>query len=128
MTRGGSLFVCSDHRSMARMCRFLRASSLAARDPRQVSCGVYFPGSIGMKSLIGRPKTHIAGDSFVSLSGVLRYCSIARWNASVLSSPFGPVLLVMSLFTVLTATSARQLLWAKATELRRWWTPQFIRN
>ena len=125
MARGGSRFVCSDHRSVARMCRFLRASSLAAKDPCQVSWGLYLPGSIGMKSLIGLPNMHIAGDSLVSLSGVLRYCSMARWKESVSISPVGPVLLVMSLFTVLTPTSARQLLWAKATELRRWFLQEY---
>lgn len=44
------------------MCLFLRASSRATSVSRQVSCGLYLPGSIGMKSLIGRPNTHIAGD------------------------------------------------------------------
>ena len=49
-----------------------------------------------------RPNRHMAGDILVSLSGVLRYCNIARWNVSVSSSPFGPVLSVMSLLTVFT--------------------------
>ena len=66
MTRGGSRLVCSDQCSAAFMCLFLRASSLATSVSRQVSCGLYLPGSIGMKSLIGRPNTHIAGDNFVS--------------------------------------------------------------
>ena len=61
---------------------------------------------MGIKSLMGLPKTHIAGESLVSASGVLRYCSIARCKASVLSSPFEPVLLVISLFTVFNPTSA----------------------
>ena len=68
---------------------------------------------------MGLPNTHIAGDSFVSLSGVLRYWSIALWKLLMSSSPLGPVLLVIRRLTVLTPTSARQLLWGKATELRR---------
>ena len=35
---------------------------------------------------------------------------------------------VISLLMVLTPISARQLLWGKATELRRWCTPQSERN
>ena len=62
-----------------------------------------------MKSLIGRPKTDMAGDSLVSGSGVLRYCNIATLKASVSSSPVGDVLEVMSRFTVLTPISALQL-------------------
>ena len=73
-----------------------------------------------MKSLIDLPKTHIAGDSVVSLSGQLRYCNIARWKESVSSSPSGPVLSVISRLVVLTPTSARQLLWGNATDDRRW--------
>ncbi len=64
-----------------------------------------------MKSLMGLPNTHIAGDNFVSGSGVLRYCSMALWSESVSSSPFGPVLDVMSLFAVLTPISALQFEW-----------------
>ena len=66
-----------------------------------------------MKSRMGRLKTHIAGDSFVSGSGVLRYWSIALCTASVSSSPSGPVLSVMSRFILFTPISARQLLWGK---------------
>ena len=69
-----------------------------------------------MKSRIMRPNTHIAGDILVSGSGVLRYCKTARCTASVSRSPFAPVLSVIKRFIVLTATSARQLLWGKATE------------
>ena len=67
---------------------------------------------------MGRPNICTAGDSFVSLSGVLRYCKIACWNLSTSRSPLSPVLLVMSLFMDLTPISARQLLWGKATELK----------
>ena len=35
-------------------------------------------GSIGIKSFMGLPKTHCAGESSVSGSGVLRYWRIAR--------------------------------------------------
>ena len=60
--------------------------------------------------LTDRPKTHIAGESFVSLSGVFLYCRMARWKASVSSLPFGPVLSVIMCLTVYTPTSALQLL------------------
>ncbi len=89
MTRGGSRLVCSDQCSAAFMCLFLRASSLATSVSRQVSCGLYLPGSIGMKSLIGRPNTHIAGDNFVSGSGVFRYWRIARWTPICIEFPIG---------------------------------------
>ena len=81
-----------------------------------------------MKSRIMRPNTHIAGDIFVSGSGVLRYCKTARCTASVSRSPFPPVLFVIKRFIVLTATSARQLLWGKATEDSLWFTPHVRRN
>ena len=48
--------------------------------------------------------------SFMSLSGVFLYCRMARWKASVSSSPFGPVLSVIMRLTVFTPTSALQLL------------------
>ena len=128
MTRGGSRLVCSDQCSAAFMCLFLRASSLATRVSRQVSCGLYLPGSIGMKSLIGRPNTHIAGDNFVSESGVFRYWRIARWTPSVSSSPLVPVLLVMRRSTVFTPISALQLLCGNATDESWWCTPQVLRK
>ena len=59
MMRGGSRFVCSDQCSAAFVCLFLRASYRATSVSRQVSCGLYLPGSIGSKSLISRPNTHI---------------------------------------------------------------------
>ena len=89
---------------------------------------MYFPGWIGMKSLIGRPNMHIAGDSRVSRSGVFRYCRMARWNASVLRLPSCPVFFMISLFTVLTPISALLLLWGNATDDRRWCTPQLRKN
>ena len=114
--RGGSRFVCSVQRSAARICRFLNASSLAAKVSRQVLCSLYFPGRMGIKSHIGLPKTHITGESLVSLSGVLRYWRIARWNISVFRSPLGPVLSISNRFTVFTPISALQLPCGKATE------------
>ena len=103
-------------------------AKVAARELRQVSCGWYLPGRMGTRSLMGRPNTCIAGDNFVSLSRVLRCCRTVCWNLSTSSSPLGPVLLVMSLFMDLTPISARQLLWGKAIELRRWFTPHCWRK
>ena len=80
---------------------------------------MYRPGRIGMKSLIGRPNTHWAGDNFVSGSGVLRYWRMVHCNASVSRLPVGLVLLVISR---LTATSALQLECGNATDDRRWCT------
>ena len=56
----------------------------------QVGYGSYLPGWTGIKSLIVRPNTHIAGDSFVSGEGggVFRYWSMAIWNRSVFKEPF----------------------------------------
>ena len=81
-----------------------------------------------MKSLIGRPKRHIAGEIFVVGSGALRYCRTALCTLSVSSSPLGPVLSTRSRFIVFTPISALQLLCGKATEERRWCTPQVLRN
>jgi hypothetical protein len=67
-TRGGSFFVCSDHRSAAFMRRFHKASSLVASMSLQVGCGLYRPGRMG----IWRRRT---GDR--SVSGELRYWRIA---------------------------------------------------
>ncbi len=44
-----------------------------------------------MKSLVGRPKIHSAGESFVVGSGVFRYCRIGIWRASVSAVLLGPV-------------------------------------
>ena len=78
MTKGGRTRVWAVRRSAVRMCRFRRASSLDRRVSCQVEWGWYFPGWMGMKSRMGRPKTHWAGERWVSRSGVLRYCSMAR--------------------------------------------------
>ena len=120
--------VCSLLYSCVLICLLRSASSRARSVSRQVSWGRYLPGITGMKSRIMRPNTHIAGDIFVSGSGVLRYCKTARCTASVSRSPFPPVLFVIKRFIVLTATSARQLLWGKATEDSLWFTPHVRRN
>ncbi len=122
--RGGNRRVCSDHVSIMQICRLRRASSLAVSVSCHVAWGWYFPGRTGMKSRIGWPKTHIAGEILVTGSGVFLYCRMARWTASVSRSPFSPVLSVMRRFIVFTPISALQLLWGNATDDRRWCTPQ----
>ena len=62
--------MCSAQASAVRMWRLRRASSLAVSISRHVMCGLYLPGGIGMKSRMGRPKTHIAGDSFVRVQRI----------------------------------------------------------
>ena len=81
-----------------------------------------------MKSLIGWPNTHWAGDNFVSGSGVLRYWRMARCSASVSRLPVGLMLLVIGHLTVFTATSALQFECGNATDYKRWCTPQSFRN
>ena len=71
---------------------------------------------------------HMAGEIFVSGSGILRYWSIAILKASVLSSLVDEVLEVINLFTVFTLISARQLECGKVTEDLRWWIPQLLTN
>ena len=66
----------SDQYSAARICLFLSASSRVERVSRQVSCGLYPPGSIGMMSLTGRPNTLEAADNLMSGSGVLEDCAL----------------------------------------------------
>jgi hypothetical protein len=120
--------VCSDQRSDACMWRFLRACSLADRVSLHVGWGMYRPGNMGMKSLMGLPKTHCAGDRLVFGSGVLRYCRIAHCKESVSRLPRVSVLLLMMRLTVLTPISALQLECGNATEERRWLTPQSLKN
>ena len=72
-----------------------------------------------MKSLIGWPNTHSAGDSFVAGSGVFRYWSMAHCRASVFRLPCRSVLLVMSRLTVLTLISSLQFECGWATEDRQ---------
>lgn len=64
---------------------------------------------MGMKSLIDQPKTHWAGDNFVSGLGVLQYWRMVRCRASVLRLPVGLVLLVINHLTVHIVISALQL-------------------
>ena len=44
--------------------------SLKFRESLQVGCGLYFPGRMGIRSFIGLPKIHMAGESFVVGSGM----------------------------------------------------------
>ena len=69
---------------------------------------------------MGLPNTQVAGDCLVAGSGVLRYWRMALWNASTSRFPSLPIFPEIRRLTVFTPTSARQLLWGKATELRRW--------
>lgn len=64
-----------------------------------------------MRSLVGLPNTLWAGDCLVKGSGVFLYERIAFWKESLSRSPVLLVLPEISLLTVLTPTSARQLLW-----------------
>lgn len=89
---GGRALVCSVQRSPARACLWRSAVSLVSRFYLQVAWGLNFPGRMGMRSLTGLPKTHMAGDSFVVGSGVFLYCRTARWNASELRSPLAVTL------------------------------------
>lgn len=77
ITSGGNRFVCSDNFSATFMCPFRKDSFLFDRVSRHISCGLQQLGIMDIKSRIGRPNTHIAGDNFVVLSGVLRYRKIA---------------------------------------------------
>ena len=74
--------------------------------PRLV--GWYFPGMRGIRSLVGRPNRHVAGDCLVAGSGEFLYCRMARCTASTLMLPSAPTLPAMIHFTVLTATSVQQ--------------------
>ena len=126
--RGGSLFVCSDHFSSSRRCRTRSASSRAESMSDQDEWGSYLPGRMGMKSRTGLPNTHIAGDTLVMGSGVLRCCRTALWNLSTSRSPLGPVLDVINRLADFTPISARLLECGNATEDFRWWTPQSCKN
>lgn len=106
-------------RSAVLWCRIHRASSRRPSVSCHVGCGLYLPGKIGIVLRVGRPNTHIAGEMFVSGFGVFLYISMALWNASVSRHPFGEVFPVIMRLTVLTPTSARQLLWGNAVEDRR---------
>ena len=81
-----------------------------------------------MKYLLGLPKTHWAGDNFVTVSGVLRHCRTAICKAFVLRLPVGSVLFMMRRFTVLTATSARQFECRNATEAMNSGPPSVVHS
>ena len=100
-------------------CLWRRASSRLERVSRQVGCGIYFPGWIGIKSRMGRPNIHWAGETWVSRSGVFRYCRMALRNLSVFSEPSGEELFVRRRLTVFTPVSALQLLCGNAIEDNR---------
>lgn len=120
--------MCSDQRSCARLWRWRRADSRRVRFSCQVLCGRYLSRMIGIMSLMGRPKRQDAGDCLVEGSGELRYWRIARWKVLTLRSLLVPTFPEISRLIVLTATSARQLLCGKATELSLWCTRQLLKN
>jgi len=62
---GDRALVCLLHLSCWSMWWCLSASSLKFRESLQVGCGWHFPGRIGIRSLIGLPKTHMAGEILV---------------------------------------------------------------
>ena len=128
MFRLGSDLVCSRSRSHAIICLLRSASSRSRRVSCHVGWGLYRPGIMGMKSFMGRPKMHCAGESLVFGSGVFRYWSIALWKASVSSEPLGLVLSWSILFTVFTPISALQFECGKATDDSLWRTPQLRKN
>ena len=102
----------------------LNASSRNCRYSLHVVCGLYFPGRMGMRSLTGLPNMHIAGDIFVGrVWGVPvledRCLECIEVDGTILPN----IASDQSFLTVLTPTSALQLLCGKATELRRWCTP-----
>ena len=124
---GGNCLVCCVHHSAARIWRFLRASSLLFNISIHVGWGSYLPGRIGIKSFMGLPNKHIAGDPICE-SGVMWYWSMALCKVSVSRLQWGPVFDVIILFAVLTPISALQFEWGNVTEDRWWLTPQFIKK
>ena len=83
---------------------------------------------MGMKSLIGGPNTHCAGDSLVLGSGVFPYRSMALWKESVSRMPWASVLLVMRPLTDFTPISTQQLECGNATDERRRCIPHSLKN
>ena len=69
-----------------------------------------------------------AGDMLQSGSGVLRSCSIACRNLSLLRLPVGPVFDVSRCLAVLTATSALPFDWGKWAEDKQCLMPQWLRK
>ena len=50
-------------------------------------------GRMGVRSLIGLPNKHMAGESFVSLLVVFRHHCMAFWKLSTSRSPLGPTVM-----------------------------------
>ena len=95
-----------------------RASSFAAHAWHHVGRTLgfeYFSSRLTNESvsLSGQPKMICAGDMLQSGSGVLRSCSIAHRNLSLLRLPVGPVLDCSRRFAVLTTTSALPFDWGR---------------
>lgn len=80
---------------------------------------------VGSGSRMGRPKSAIAGDVWVSGLGQFLYKRIALKKA-VWSVPPGPVLPAIIRFTVLTPVSARLLAWGLYAAESLWCTPQSL--
>ena len=81
-----------------------------------------------MKSFMGLPKTHSAGDSCVFGSGMFRYWRTACCRELVSRLPLRVVLSVMIFLTDFTPISALQFEWGKATDDSWWWTPHSFRK
>ena len=107
-TERGEVLVCSPHCSKPLENLAFIASSLFSLQSIQTSEGEKFPGLIGRKSLIGRPKTSWAGESLYSESGVLRCCMIALIILSWSGDPSDLVLSIRTRLADLTAVSARR--------------------
>ena len=106
---GGRFLVCSLQRSKPLKNLVFMASSLFCLQSTQTSEGEKFPGLIGKKSLIGRPKISWAGESPYSESGVFLCCIRARAILSWSGEPSDLVLSSRILLADLTAVSARRL-------------------
>ncbi len=74
--------------------------------------GVILEGRLGSRSLVGRPKRHMAGDICVSGLGLFLYCRRALWKDDCRDPPGQ----AMSLFMVFTPVSALLLAWGKYAE------------
>ena len=118
--------VCSVHLPCAEDCRFLIA--VWRRFSEGSSWGTWsLCGRVGSRSLVGRPRTHIAGDILVSGLGALRYVSRALKKED-LRVPPGPVLPAIRRFIVLTAVSALLFECGWYAEHSLCCTPQLVRN
>ena len=120
--------MCWVHFSVPLESRCLRVVSLPELFAIHVAWGLYFPGWIGMASLVGLPKMITAGESLVVGSGEFLRVSMACWRLLMSRLPSPRRLPVTKRFIDFTPISALQLLWGLATELSRWWTPQSAKN